>query len=156
MTKPDEGNPIVLLGELFPRLLKATLGDFITTKTREHNLNQTHIKTLIVLLYTVEASMSQLGMKIGLEKGSVTSVVNSLIQRKLVTRTRSIRDKRKWIVKLTEPGIHVAEECRTAMQKHIHQRLCVLDIADQHMFYHSLTDLDAVIRKIEQLENQGG
>lgn len=73
-------------------------------------LSLTDFKILESVLHEGPLTPSRLGSEIGLTRGSVTSAVDRLAARGLVTRERNAADARSSLVKLTHAGTAVIED----------------------------------------------
>ncbi len=124
--------------------------EFISAKTKEHQLSSSQIKTLYMLSQHGSAPMSMLGRATGLEKGSMTSVIDNLVDRGLVTRSRSETDRRKVIVELSEAGTTVAHTLITQMQNDLDQKLSLLPEKQQKAFYQALCTLKQTMDTLER------
>ncbi len=81
---------------------------------KEYQLNHSQHIILLILLYSDysgnEIMSTELSYFLGLEKHSITSLVNSLSKRGLVKRQRSRKDRRVINLKLTGKGRELAVE----------------------------------------------
>jgi DNA-binding MarR family transcriptional regulator len=124
--------------------------DFITAQAREYQLSTTQIKTLFILNQYGNSPMSQLCLKTGLEKGSMTSVIDNLLSRMLVVRRRSQSDRRRVIVSLTDEGQVVSDELLRRMHIDFEGKLSTLP-ADQKLAFHQA--LHTLKETMDTLEN---
>lgn len=142
--------PLLVFGELFPQMGRIVMRDFITAKAKEHHLSSTQIKTLYMLSQHGSSPMSTLGRATGLEKGSMTSVIDNLVERDLVTRNRSETDRRKVLVELTATGREVAESLIRQMQDDLDRKLSLLPEAQRKSFYQALCTLKQTMDTLER------
>jgi DNA-binding MarR family transcriptional regulator len=152
-TDPDK-DTMLRFSELFPRIIKLIMHDFISGKSRKYSINQTQIKTLIFLKKHGDSPMSNLCTKTGLEKGSMTSVIDTLTSKQLVTRSRSHQDRRKVIVSLTEHGDTLASACLLEMQDNFQKKISLLNAAEQDTFNRALRDIEKTIHILEQIADE--
>ena len=92
--------------------------------------------------------MTALHRAIGLEKGSLTSVIDQLIKKKLVERKRDEADRRKVIITLTDTGRKKAEVLRMEIAGHIKNNLERLPVEDRKRFYRAVEALMDISRKL--------
>jgi DNA-binding MarR family transcriptional regulator len=142
--------PLLVFGELFPQMGRIVMRDFISSKTKEHHLSSTQIKTLHVLSQHGSSPMSMLGRATGLEKGSMTSVIDNLVDRGFVTRSRPESDRRKVLVELTENGRHVAGCLIRQMQEDLDRKLSLLPEKQRNAFYKALCTLKLTMDTLER------
>ena len=91
----------------FPKTTHVILGKMMRgfqSSLEDMNLNQTMRRALLILYDKGETTMTELHHAIGLEKGSLTTVVDQLIEKTLVERKRDIGDRRKVNILLTALG----------------------------------------------------
>jgi MarR family transcriptional regulator, organic hydroperoxide resistance regulator len=111
-------------------------------------LNQTQRRTLLILLNKGASSMTQLHDLVGLEKGSLTTVVDQLIAKTLVERRRNTRDRRKLDISLTSTGVKKAAILRKEIAGHVKRRLDRLTENDRRQFYQAVAILDDIMPKL--------
>lgn len=77
---------------------------------------------------------TELAKKISLSQSTVTSILDRLVERNLVTRIRDDIDKRKWFLEISNSGIGILDNAPTAMQKSfIDNFLNLPQLQQQHM-----------------------
>lgn len=74
----------------------------------DYELNGTQVKVLLAVARNKENTMRMISESVGLEKGSFTTVVDSLIESGYLERVRSEADRRKISLRLTGEGIRMA------------------------------------------------
>lgn len=90
-------------------------------------LNKSQMKTLLTLQHIDQPNMSSTCEYTGLEKGSMTTVVDSLISINAVERARDISDRRKVVLQLTAYGEELADKYKKRIEEHFKKKLAVLD-----------------------------
>ena len=128
----------------FPRIFhvlmrKMTHG--FQTSQEDMNLNQTQRRTLLVIYNKGIMTMTGLHKIIGLEKGSLTSVIDQLIRKGLVKRSRDEGDRRKVNISLSEAGKNKAKILRLEIAGHIRRNLERLPAKDRESFYETVESL---------------
>ena len=91
-----------ILVSLFNDILKLEEEAIITDEFKDITNNDMHIIEAVGL--SGENTMSVVAKKLGITAGSLTTSVNSLVNKKYVTRQRSEEDRRVVFLKLTEKG----------------------------------------------------
>ncbi len=75
---------------------------------QEFSFSQTMV--LLALLNMRQTSMNQLALTLGISKANTTGLIDRLVKKRLVMRTRSPRDRRVVLVQLTQSGVKAAEQ----------------------------------------------
>lgn len=99
-----------ILVNLFNEILKLEEDAIITDEFKDITNNDMHIIEAVGL--SGENTMSVVAKKLGITAGSLTTSVNSLVNKKYVTRQRSEEDRRVVFLKLTEKGKRAYEHHR--------------------------------------------
>ena len=99
-----------ILVNLFNEIWKLEEDAIITEEFRDITNNDMHIIEAVGL--SGENTMSVVAKKLGITAGSLTTSVNSLVNKKYVTRQRSEEDRRVVFLKLTEKGKRAYEHHR--------------------------------------------
>lgn len=85
---------------------------------------------------------------INMEKGSLTTLVDSLVDKKLVVRSGSPGDRRKVLLSLTPEGIEYMKAVEEQSQKGLASMVANLDENEIDQMHDSLKGLVEVLRKI--------
>jgi len=108
--------------------------DKLVTRFRRHNdelpgLKKNHFRILGQLFHHNALTLTEIGRTLDLEKGSVTSLVDHLLEKGLVVRQNFPGDRRKSLVMLSEAG-HTS--IRNIIEKQIRDiELLMGDIGDK-------------------------
>lgn len=89
------------------------------------------IDTLYTIATRPEWRMSDLSERLQVSAGSLTTMVNRLIEAGVVDRSRSQLDRRVVIVKLNEAGEELVRANRQQFMHNLQQLMCDLSPADQ-------------------------
>ena len=92
--------------------------------------------------------MTELHHCLGLEKGSMTPVVDRLVDLHLVKRDSVAGDRRKVKIVLTRLGRETAELLKVEIAEFIREKLDKLDPADRERFYQAIEILSDISRKL--------
>jgi DNA-binding MarR family transcriptional regulator len=145
--KTKELDIIVLFPKIAHRVIHKMMNGFQSSQA-EMNLNQTQGRTLLFLYDNRETTMTTLHRVIGLEKGSLTSVIDHLIKKGLVERKRDDEDRRKVNISLTEMGRKKVEILRMEIAGYIKKNLKKLPAEDRERFYLAVEALMDISRKL--------
>lgn len=135
----------------FPKVMHVILGKMMRgfkSSLEEMNLNRTMNRTLLVLYDRGETTMTELHHAIGLEKGSLTTVVDQLIDKALVERRGDSRDRRKVNILLTSLGRKKVDILRNEIANYIKKSLDKLHAKDREQFYRAVKVLTDISGKL--------
>ena len=111
---------------------------------RKHGLNHFSARILVLLLEYKEMRAGELVELLVLPQSTISTQLLALHKRQLISRRRSRQDNRSVIVRLTEKGIVVAQDCNE-LSIQVQQKIV-------EMFAeHELTAGYAFLRKVEHL-----
>jgi MarR family transcriptional regulator, lower aerobic nicotinate degradation pathway regulator len=117
-------------------LLHNALGEI----ARQHNLSIIQAR-LLGVLRDREPTMNALGRHLGLDKSSISGLVDRAQQRGLVTRTVSVIDRRAFQVSITDAGLQLATYVAARFAERIETFVAELPDTDRQL----LTQLAAQI-----------
>jgi len=121
------------------------LKDFRPLDFDNLKLNKTHGKTLMVLYRKGSRTMTELVQDLNIEKGSMTSVVDSLIEKKLAVRERDVQDRRRVIISLTDEGSALSETIGREMHNYISCKLDQLGEENKEAIQNFMTTITKCI-----------
>ncbi|MFC1437588.1 MarR family transcriptional regulator [Streptacidiphilus sp. N1-10] len=88
---------------------------------------------LLGVLRDREPTMQQLGRLLGLDKSSISGLVDRAQRRGLVVRTASATDRRSVQVSITEAGRHLVEQASTQFAEQIESAVAPLSGAERRL-----------------------
>lgn len=89
----------------FTALFHSKIGKiFRSTDYEDYNCNKNQNRTIMTLGRHKYLSPSTLGDYLGMRKGSLTTLIDSLIEKDLVSREIDEKDRRKYLLSLTTKG----------------------------------------------------
>ncbi|WP_329374630.1 MarR family winged helix-turn-helix transcriptional regulator [Streptomyces sp. NBC_01483] len=88
---------------------------------------------LLGILRDREPTMNQLGRHLGLDKSSITGLVDRAQRRGLVTRTVSAVDRRSFQVSITDTGRHLVEQVAAQFAEQIERSVAPLPETDRRL-----------------------
>ena len=128
-----------VLVNLFNEILKLEEEAIITDEFKDITNNDMHIIEAVGL--SGENTMSVVAKKLGITAGSLTTSVNSLVNKKYVTRQRSDEDRRVVFLKLTGKGKRGYEHHREYHSQMTEAVISRLDEEEVPVLIKSLTGL---------------
>jgi len=145
MTAPEE--KIAELVSLLPVFVGTLLeGSKIITPVK---LNISEGKTLMILHKHEGSPMTEYSRKVGLSKGSFTTVADHLEKKGLIERVAVSNDRRKYALFLTKEGKRIAREIDLQFKKHIAKKVAQLEQGDLNSLKNSLEIIAAVMEKFK-------
>ena len=99
----------------------------------EHDLSLIQTR-LLGVLRDREPTMNALGRHLGLDKSSITGLIDRAQRRGLVTRTVSAADRRVFQVSITDAGRRLADQVATQFAERIELSVAPLPPADRRLF----------------------
>ena len=133
-----------VLVNLFNEILKLEEEAIITAEFKDITNNDMHIIEAVGL--SGENTMSVVAKKLGITAGSLTTSVNSLVNKKYVTRQRSDEDRRVVFLKLTDKGKRAYEHHREYHSQMTEAVISRLDEEEVPVLIKSLTGLSDFFR----------
>ncbi|MCR4419353.1 MAG: MarR family transcriptional regulator [Clostridia bacterium] len=111
-------------------------------------LKKNQMKLVALLFHEGVRTATELSSKLDLEKGSLTSLLDSLEQRGLIRRSINPRDRRQTLVSLTVEGRRHMEKTIEAHQAILMQNLKDADAAEIERLIASLEVAVGIMRKL--------
>ena len=133
-----------VLVNLFNEIWKLEEEAIITDEFKDITNNDMHIIEAVGL--SGENTMSVVAKKLGITAGSLTTSVNSLVNKKYVTRQRSDEDRRVVFLKLTDKGKRAYEHHREYHSQMTEAVISRLDEEEVPVLIKSLTGLSEFFR----------
>ena len=133
-----------VLVNLFNEILKLEEEAIITDEFKDITNNDMHIIEAVGL--SGENTMSVVAKKLGITAGSLTTSVNSLVNKKYVIRQRNEEDRRVVFLKLTEKGKRAYEHHREYHRQMTEAVISRLDEAEVPILIKTLTGLSEFFR----------
>jgi len=128
--------------------LKHVLFSAFDISTLGLGLNRTQERVLMMAWHKHGASMQFLSREAGLEKGSLTTVIDSLEERGLVIRKRDESDHRSFIVTPTAEGKRQAQMIETLFHGHVETLLEKLTKEESIEFEKAVTVIAQLIPRL--------
>ncbi|AZR72726.1 hypothetical protein BBF96_04565 [Anoxybacter fermentans] len=147
----DYFNLILKMLKTFHLLHQNLLSDFKNIDF-DTNLNKTQRRVLMFLYCDGKNTMTSLCKKTELQRGSMTSVIDSLEELGLVQRTRSKDDRRQFFISLTQKGVQTAEKLKETMNLYLKRKLEYLTDDELQLFIQALDQLWQLNKKIGKIE----
>ena len=114
------------------------------------NLNSTHERTLLAIYDNPGKSQKEVIRYMNKDKGSISKVIQNLVEQGLVERRESPKDRRQVILTLSDKGQKETERIHRKYSTHIMSVISVLDEEKQSELYEHLDRLLALALEVEE------
>ena len=111
----------------------------LDTSRLDLSINITQERVLMAILKMPELNMKELSAQIGLEKSSLTRVIDSLIEGGFVVRTYDMHDRRKINCSLTVKGMVEANMVEQLMIEHVNTCFSGLSAEEKNVLIQNLS-----------------
>lgn len=147
----DKEKVIAELVVLLPMFMRTLLeGSSIKTAAR---LNISEEKTLMYIQKHEGGTMTEYSKRVGLARGSFTTVADSLVKKGLIERISGVGDRRKYTLVLTKKGRTIAQDINSQFKQHIATRLACLAEEDLDNLKNALEIIATTIKKLNDRRN---
>lgn len=133
-----------LLVDIFNRIL---IIEAESMKKQNVKLSMNEIHVLEAIEKVDETSMSNIAKKLHITVGSLTTAINTLYQKKYVTRERDEDDRRKVIIKLTELSHEVLKKHEAFHEQMIDAVFKELNVGEDQVLIDSLRNLSSFFNR---------
>jgi DNA-binding MarR family transcriptional regulator len=115
----------------------------------ELGINKTEVRTLMTLRRKGPMTMHDLGDRVGIAKGSLTSVVDKLISLALAERSEHPDDRRKVLVAITKAGLETARKMDKHLRAHLDKKFSVLEESERLELLQSLKTIHTISKRLK-------
>jgi DNA-binding MarR family transcriptional regulator len=143
--------------ELFTssRMLIPKLSDFVWSQVNYEadgiSLSNNQCNLILQMLAHPERSMSELGMGAKIKKSTMTGIVNSLENEKILVRKADENDKRRIVLTLTELGYKIGYTLRKKNKTAFLDKKNMLSESDQLELELGIKNLNKIMDKLKEL-----
>jgi DNA-binding MarR family transcriptional regulator len=122
----------------------------VRAEMRRHRsgLSVPQFRTLSFVRRNPGVSLSAVARHVGLALPSMSKLVDSLVERKLVSRSSGTRDRRRVSLQLTDRGTALLEAARQATQAGLAERLHKLSAQERRQVGSALRMLQAIFHPV--------
>jgi DNA-binding MarR family transcriptional regulator len=117
----------------------------------KYNCTKNQIKTVMILGRVEKITPTILGKCMDMEKGSITSLIDSMENLKLVYRKNDLKDKRKTWIQLTEEGKKYYLEQEEAFIERIEKLFVTLSNDEIQELNDSLKSIVKILEKVRNV-----
>lgn len=141
---------INFLLKTFPKIYSSLYLEYLKQYASTYSVNKTQLRALIIIKTNVAISMTALCNRLNIEKGSLTSMIDDLVEKGYVTRTKDISDKRKYLITITESGEVIASDFVEKLKLRLEEKLIKLTEEDMENYINAVKILEEIFDKYEQ------
>ncbi len=123
------------------------------TLSDDISVNQTQAHTLLILREQGAVSMHVLGRLTGIVKGSLTQVVDALVEARLVERKRAADDRRTVLVSITAEGLSMTDRLDENLIEHTESILSVFSKEQRRKIISALKVIHDSLNLMEKRED---
>lgn len=111
-------------------------------------LKKNHMKILSILYQHKHMTSTEIARMLNIEKGSITTLIDWLVENKLVNRSNDRNDRRKSLISLSPEGMKIAQEVIEFYAQKVDQLLYNVDSAEIQQFSASLQFVVKFMKKL--------
>lgn len=139
-----------ILKSLF-ELKNSLIGD-LDKQVHEQNINRSEFITLISISGNEKKSMSDLCRDVDLKSGSLTTLIDNLIEKGYVKREFDKRDRRKILVQLTTKGKDFAKIIKKSFEDNTFSKVEKLTVRDTKNLFEAIDIIKEITIKLKGKE----
>lgn len=140
---------IEFLSKTFPKIYSSLYLEYLKEYTINNDINRTQLRALVFVKKNGDISMSDLCERLNIEKGSLTTMVDDLAKKGYILRSRDTKDRRKYILSLTDNGESVAIDFIEKLGEKLEERFLRLTEIDRRNFIQAIGTLEELLNKDE-------
>jgi DNA-binding MarR family transcriptional regulator len=129
-------------------LLKNKLMDTIIDDVKKYGIKKSEFLVLFNLYHKGLKNMSSIKKLVDIEMGSLTSVVDNLIEKELVKRISDESDRRKINISLTIKGAELLKSVKKDIDSKIVKKIQALSDEDFDLFVRTIDSLSELAGKL--------
>lgn len=111
-------------------------------------LKKNQMKILTILYQQDHITLTEIGKGLGIEKGSLTTLVDGLVENDLVIRSNDLNDRRKSLISLSPKGMEVADKVISFYSQKVAELLRNVDSVETEQFLKSLQFVVQFMKKV--------
>lgn len=140
-------NVINFVSKTFPKMYASLYLESLKAYVSDKNINRTQLRALVFINNNGKITMTDLCERLNIEKGSLTTMVDDLTHKGYLTRTRDLRDRRKYILNLTDEGKLISKDFLEVLGKKLESKFLNINEEDRKLFLESIKNLEQILIK---------
>jgi len=129
-------------------LLKNKMMDALGEDVKRYGIKKSEFLVLFNLSHKGPKNMSSLEKMVDIKMGSLTSVIDNLIEKELVERMPDANDRRVINISLAHKGLKLLKEVRKDIDSKIVKKIQDLSEEDFGLFVKTIDNLGSLVRKL--------
>ncbi len=140
---------ISFLSNTFPKIYSSLYLNYLKQYSGLYDVNKTQLRALVFMKNYGEISMTELCAKLNIEKGSLTSMIDDLSKKGYVYREKNLKDRRKYIIVITEEGKKIAADFTEKLSNDLEAKFFKLDTDEREKYLEAIETLATLVNKSE-------
>ena len=140
---------ISFLSNTFPKIYSSLYLNYLKQYSGLYDVNKTQLRALVFMKNYGEISMTELCAKLNIEKGSLTSMINDLSKKGYVYREKNLKDRRKYMIVITEEGKKIAADFTEKLSNDLEAKFFKLDTDEREKYLEAIETLATLVNKSE-------
>ena len=140
---------ISFLSNTFPKIYSSLYLNYLKQYSSLYDVNKTQLRALVFMRNYGEISMTELCSKLNIEKGSLTSMVDDLSDKGYVYREKNLKDRRKYMIVITEEGNKIAADFTDRLSNDLEDKFFKLNDEDREKYLQAIETLETLLNKSE-------
>ena len=140
---------ISFLSNTFPKIYSSLYLNYLKQYSGLYDVNKTQLRALVFMKNYGEISMTELCAKLNIEKGSLTSMIDDLSKKGYVYREKNLKDRRKYMIVITEEGKKIAADCTEKLSNDLEAKFFKLDTDEREKYLEAIETLATLVNKSE-------
>lgn len=140
---------ISFLSKTFPKLYSSLYLEYLKQYASMYNVNKTQLRALLFIKNNGFISMTDLCSWLNIEKGSLTSMVDDLVQKGFVIREKDLSDRRKYLINITEKGSEIALDFMERLSIKLEEKFSKFSEDDRDRYINAINTLQDLLSKNE-------
>lgn len=133
----------------YPTLMHRIFNNYKPPLELSH-LNKSQIKTLVIIYSNPNSSMSEVSGYMNLQKGSFTTIIDTLQKLGYVEKNKNTSDKRSYSLLLTKSGTDIAELQIQKAEEHLKKEFCKIPDKYYPTFIRAMEDLYEIGKQFKE------
>lgn len=114
----------------------------------KYRCNKNQNKAIMTIGKNNNISHSTLGKYLDMRKGSLTTLIDSLVEKKLVLRELDNKDRRRYLLSLTNEGKEYMKSEQKVFKKSIYDLFEKLDENEIKLFSENINEIVEIMKKV--------
>jgi len=146
----DELDLFSFFTDFLPRFVHKTMKNSLEPSAERVGLSRSKLRAVMTIFKHGSVTMSCLGRRINVEKGTMTAIADALVGEGLIIRGRDEEDRRKVVLSLSPKGMQLAASCHQELSDAFHKRFIGLSDSERKKLLDGLRTVYGILEHIEE------